>query len=61
MMVIETIKDIKWFMLMVIFCIASFGNAIYILDSNQAAMSTEDYEGLTDSKFDGGILDSVMT
>lgn len=67
----ESIYDIRYFIFLLLLCVVAFSNAILISDFNNEKInshliakhdpSTEEYESLTQTKFDKLFIDSIMT
>lgn len=45
-MITETVKDIGWFMIMLLLCIAVFANASFVLNEIKAAPGEDELEPL---------------
>lgn len=68
-MLTESLSDIKYFLLMVFVCIASFAHAIMVLDINKSAqyeqeedlgLDVEEYAEIEDNKLENPYLNSIM-
>lgn len=64
-MISETMYDIRYFIFMFVLCVATFANAILILDLAQVnaeklAISEEEYERLIPDSVGNDVLDSVL-
>lgn len=57
-LIVESFKDIRYFLLIVLVCIASFASAFLILDKNQKALDNDGE--LIDIKFKSTVFDSLL-
>jgi len=58
-MIIKTIVDSRYFMLMFVVCVMAFGNAIMIIDMHESTMP-DSYKPVYSSAFGSPILDSFI-